>query len=150
MYHPDPSIQARSGCARGVGRDRRVVRSRVDVVEVAPHRGEPAPHRVDVGVDEAGEQEAAPQVDRLGPPTGEPPDLLIRADRRDPAAPEGERRRPLVSEVGAPQPTPVEHEVGGRVVEWTGAGDRWSLAATSHGPWGDAETGMRAGANGVV
>ena len=63
-----------------------------------------------VGIDEAGNDRPAGQVDEVGVGLDGLPHLRLFADRRDPAAPDGDRGRPRASRIARHDPPVPEHD----------------------------------------
>ena len=79
---------------RGVlGDDVEALLGRRGAVQLALQHGEAAHHRVDVGVLEAGEQQATGEVDDLGVGSGQLGELVVGPDGGDPPAGHRDRRR---------------------------------------------------------
>jgi hypothetical protein len=64
---------------------------------------------MDMGVLEAGKQHAAVQVEDFSPPADQRADVLLAADRRDPAVPYGDRFRWPASRAGPIDPSSDKH-----------------------------------------
>ncbi len=99
----------------GVAGDGRRVTGRLDLVEVACQQFQAADGGMDVGVVEAGQDQAATQPQHPGRRAAERGDVAFGADGGHPAVPDGDRAGPAPRRVGRVHRRPDHQQVGGPV-----------------------------------